>query len=325
MPMLTSDYRAPGWCPGSHLQTVVPARLAPRPKVKYRREIVETFDEDVVAWDWAVPEPASPVAPVLVHFHGLEGASNSHYAEALMAACIERGWRGVVAHFRTCGGITNRKPRAYFAGDTTDNRWVLETVHARFPEAPLYAVGVSLGGNQLSKCLGDCGTDLSFVKAAVSVCGPLDLVAGSERVGMGANTLYADMFLKTLKAKLAEKAKRWPGIVCPEDVERCRTMYDFDQIYTAPVHGFRSAMEYWQKCSAKPALGGVRVPLLLLNARNDPFLSPWYLPKESEVSSDVYLEYPDAGGHVGFPTGRFFPGNIRWLPDRIMRFFDAGG
>lgn len=274
-------------------------------------------------WDWTVPEPVDPAAPVLVHFHGLEGSSRSHYAEALMSACVDRGWRGVVAHFRSCGGEINRLPRAYFAGDSDDCEWVLKTVHGRFPGAQIRAVGVSLGGNQLAKYLGDRGTDASFLTAAVSVGAPLDLVAGSERISKGVNTLYADMFLHTLRQKLEKKAGQFPDIIREEDVKACRTMFDFDNTYTAPIHGFRSAMEYWQKCSAKTVLPDVRVPLLLLNAKNDPFLPSWCLPTVDEMSAFVTGDFPEEGGHIGFPQGRA-PGNINYLPQRIMRFFDTG-
>ncbi|WP_295478360.1 YheT family hydrolase [Sutterella sp.] len=325
MPLFRSEYHAPSWCPGGHLQTVIPARITPRPHVAYRREIVDTPDGDIVAWDWATPEPADPSAPVLVHFHGLEGGSDSHYAEALMSECARRGWRGVVAHFRTCGGVMNLKPRAYFAGDTADNAWVLRTVHGRFPAAKLYAVGVSLGGNQLVKCLGDLGREAEgLVEAAVSICAPIDLVAGSERINKGVNTLYADMFLKTLREKLILKAKQYPDMFDIEAVKRCRSLYDFDDIYTAPVHGFKSAMDYWQKCSAKQYLPNVRVPLLLLNAKNDPFLPAWVLPTAAEMSSSVIGEFPEEGGHVGFPEGGRFSGDLWYLPRRVMRFFGTG-
>ena len=324
MPIAVSDYQAPSWCPGGHLQTVIPARLSPKPVIHYRREIVRTPDNDIVAWDWVDPKAPSSETPVLVHFHGLEGGSDSHYALALMHACFERGWRGVVAHFRTCGGLMNLKPRAYFAGDVSDCSWVMKTVRSRFPKAPLYAVGVSLGANQVAKCLGDFGEAASsFVDAAVAVCAPIDLVAGSERLTKGVNILYANMFLSTLKEKLEEKARQYPDLFDIEKVKRVQNMYDFDDMYTAPVHGFPSAMDYWQKCSAKPVLGGVRVPLLLLNARNDPFLPAWTLPSATEIAPAVTADFPAEGGHVGFPEGNF-PGNLDYLPRRIMRFFDAG-
>lgn len=169
MPLLQSDYKAPRWLPGAHLQTIVPARFFPRPDVQYRREIVDMPDGDFIVLDWSEPEPMELNAPVLVHFHGLEGDSHSHYAEALMHECVKCGWRGVVAHFRGCGGLPNRLPRAYFAGDSDDCDWILRTVHERFITAPIYAVGVSLGGNYIAKYMGERPQDASFLTAAVSI------------------------------------------------------------------------------------------------------------------------------------------------------------
>ena len=320
MPLIKSDYVAPKWLPGAHLQTVVPARLFPRPEVSYRRELIDMPDGDFMIFDWVRPEPESLTAPVLVHFHGLEGDSHSHYAEALMSTCAERGWRGVVAHFRGCGGIPNRLPRAYFAGDSADCDWVMRTVHKRYVNAPIYAVGVSLGGNYISKYLGDMGGRASFITAAVSVGAPVDLVAGSEIMSRGANKLYSEMFLSTLKDKLIDKAKRFPDLIDLQAVMKCRTLYDFDSIYTAPIHHFKSAMDYWTKASAKPWLKYVEVPLLLLNAKNDPFMPEWALPTLADVSDSVWLDQPEEGGHVGFPTGNP-PGKIDYLPNRIFRFF----
>lgn len=320
MPTIRSDYVAPRWLPGAHLQTVVPARFFPRPHVSYRRELIDMPDGDFMTFDWVKPEPEALTAPVLVHFHGLEGDSHSHYAEALMHECVLKGWRGVVAHFRGCGGLANRLPRAYFAGDSDDCEWALTTVHRRYLNAPIYAVGVSLGGNFLAKYLGDRGPKAEFLTAAVAVGAPMDLVAGAEIVSHGANKLYAEMFLSTLKQKVLDKARRFPDIIDIEKVKHCHTLYDFDSIYTAPIHGFKSAMEYWTKCSAKTVLKNVRVPLLLLNAKNDPFQPSWALPTEKDVSDSVYLEQPEEGGHIGFPRGNP-PGDLGWLPERIMQFF----
>ena len=197
MPLLQSDYKAPRWLPGAHLQTIVPARFFPRPDVQYRREIVDMPDGDFIVLDWSEPEPMELNAPVLVHFHGLEGDSHSHYAEALMHECVKCGWRGVVAHFRGCGGLPNRLPRAYFAGDSDDCDWILRTVHERFITAPIYAVGVSLGGNYIAKYMGERPQEASFLTAAVSIGAPVDLVAGSEIMSRGANKLYEEMFLST--------------------------------------------------------------------------------------------------------------------------------
>ncbi len=322
MPLLQSDYKAPRWLPGAHLQTIVPARFFPRPDVQYRREIVDMPDGDFIVLDWSEPEPMELNAPVLVHFHGLEGDSHSHYAEALMHECVKCGWRGVVAHFRGCGGLPNRLPRAYFAGDSDDCDWVLRTVHERFITAPIYAVGVSLGGNYIAKYMGERPQDASFLTAAVSIGAPVDLVAGSEIMSRGANKLYEEMFLSTLKEKLIDKAKRFPDLIDINKVKSCKTLYDFDSVYTAPIHHFKSAMEYWTLCSAKRYLKNVTRPLLLLNAKNDPFLPRWALPTEKDVSDCVYLEQPEEGGHIGFPRGNP-PGDLGYLPERVMRFFSA--
>ena len=322
MPVLTPDYVPPRWAPDAHLQTVIPAKLSAKPRVQYRRELIDMPDGDFMTFDWVEPVAADPLAPTVVHFHGLEGSSESHYALALMAACRDRGWRGVVAHFRGCGGLPNRLPRAYFAGDTADCEWVMRTVRGRYPFAPLLAVGVSLGGNQLAKCLGDRGEDAAYLKAAVSVGAPVDLVAGSEGMRHGINLMYTKMFLSTLIEKVREKAKQFPGVIDTSGIDDCRDLNAFDDMFTAPMHGFADSLDYWTKCSAKPVLKDVRVPLLLLNSKNDPFLPAEALPTESEVSSSVYLEQPDEGGHIGYPEGRF-PGDLSYLPRRIMAFFDA--
>ena len=322
MPLLQSDYKAPRWLPGAHLQTIVPARFFPRPHVEYRREIADMPDGDFIIYDWVQPEPTALNAPVLVHFHGLEGDSHSHYAEALMHECAKCGWRGVVAHFRGCGGIPNRLPRAYFAGDSDDCDWMLRTVHERFITAPIYSVGVSLGGNFIAKYMGDRPQAASFLTAAVAIGAPVDLVAGSEIMTRGANKLYDEMFLSTLKQKLLDKAKRFPDRIDAKKVNFFFNDSASTAIYTAPIHHFESAMQYWTLCSAKRYLKNVAQPLLLLNAKNDPFLPRWALPTEKDVSSFVYLEQPEEGGHIGFPRGNP-PGDLGYLPERVMRRFSA--
>ncbi len=155
---LAGSFRAPWWLPGGHAQTIVPARLLPAPRVAYRRERWETPDDDFVDVDFALPEPASEAAPLLVLFHGLEGNSNSHYARGLMQACRTRRWRGLVVHFRGCSGVPNRQARAYHSGDSQEIDWILRRVAQRWPLARRHAVGISLGGNALAKWTGERGT-----------------------------------------------------------------------------------------------------------------------------------------------------------------------
>jgi predicted alpha/beta-fold hydrolase len=323
MTLARSSYLAPTWLPGGHAQTIVAAKLVPRPEVLYRRERLEAPDGDFVDLDFALPEPAQADAPLLVHFHGLEGSSGSHYALALMRAAADRGWRGVVVHFRGCSGEPNRLPRAYHSGDSDEADWVLRRVHASYPGAALHAVGVSLGGNVLAKWLGERAEDAAFVTAAASIGSPLDLVAGGEAISRGFNRLYTRMFLATLKPKVTEKLRRFPGLLDAQRLRAVRTMFDFDDFYTAPVHGYAGALDYWTRASGKPWLPGVRLPHLVLNALNDPFVPATSLPQPGQVSRFVTLEQPAQGGHIGFPRGAP-PGDLGFLPERVLDFFERG-
>jgi predicted alpha/beta-fold hydrolase len=315
-------YRAPLWLPGAHLQTIVAALLVPPPRVDYRRERWNTPDGDFIDVDFAQPEPdlAQDAAPIVVLFHGLEGSSRSHYARALMRAAADRRWRALVVHFRGCSGEENRLPRAYHSGDSDEGDWILRRIHARWPAAPLHAVGVSLGGNMLAKWLGERQEDAGFVRAAASVCAPLDLAAGGAALGRGFNLVYARMFLATLKQKALAKAARFPGIARAEIIAAARDLYDFDNEFTAPVHGFRDTEDYWARASGKPWLRAVKVPHLIINALNDPFVPAASLPTGSEVSKFVRLEQPRHGGHVGFARG-WPPGDLGFLPERLFAFF----
>lgn len=318
-----ADYCAPWWQPGGHLQTIVPATLVPLPVVAFRRERWETPDGDFIDVDFAQPEPADTAVPLLALFHGLEGGSNSHYARSIMRAFADRGWRAAVVHFRGCSGEPNRLLRAYHSGDSDEGDWVLRRLHADFPHAQLHVVGVSLGGNMLAKWLGERAEDARFVTAAASVGAPLDLAAGGAALARGVNLLYTRMFMETLRPKALAKLQLFPGAADPAALRAARTLYDFDNVYTAPVHGFRDTDDYWLRASGKPWLHNVRVPHLVLNALNDPFVPAASLPRVADVSSCVTLEQPATGGHIGFASGGF-PGRLEFLPRRLLRFFEGG-
>ena len=315
---------APLWLPGAHLQTIVPARFMRLPVVQYRRERWDTHDGDFIDVDFALPEPVENVAPVLVMFHGLEGDSQSHYARSTMRWFADRGWRGVVIHFRGCSGETNRLPRAYHSGDSEEGDWILRAVHARWPDAPLYVVGISLGGNMLAKWAGEREQDASFVTAAASIGSPLDLAAGGAALGRGFNMIYTRMFLVTLKSKALAKLQQFPDIArdggYTQRLRKSRNLYEFDNEYTAPVHGFRNTEDYWDRASGKRWLEAVRIPYLVLNARNDPFVPAVSLPRPEQVSDMVELEQPAHGGHIGFARGPW-PGRIDFIAERLHDFF----
>lgn len=311
-------YAAPSWLPGGHLQTLYPALFLHGPQVVYRRERWELEDGDFLDTDW-VDGPDK--APLLVLFHGLEGNSARPYARNLMLAAKQMGWRGVAVNFRGCSGEPNRLPRAYFAGDSAEIGGVLARLRQRLPHTPLYAVGISLGGNALLKWLGETGGAAGqYVSGAAAVSAPLDMNAAGKALDRGFNRrVYTAHFLATLKKKSLAKAQRFPGLLDAGAIRAATTFREFDTLVTAKLHGFRDAEDYWTRASSKPLLAGIAVPTLVLNARNDPFLPASALPHAREVSSSVKLLQPASGGHVGFPDGPF-PGHIDWLPRCILDF-----
>lgn len=315
-----SDYVAPPWLPGGHLQTIYATAFISTPSVTYRRERLELPDGDFLDFDWV---DGDTQAPVVVLFHGLEGSSSSSYAKSLIHMTKARGWNGVVAHFRGTSGEDNRLPRAYYAGDSEEIERILRHVKSRHPTQTLYAVGVSLGGNALLKWLGEAGEAApKLVRAAAAVSAPVDLAAAGNALDMGFNqSVYTARFLYTLKAKALRKAAQYPDLLDVEAIRAATTFREFDTLVTARLHGFVDADDYWRKVSSKPWLKFIRVPTLVLNAKNDPFLPVDALPGGDEVSEAVMLEQPQTGGHVAFPSGPF-PGNVRWLPKRLFQFFD---
>ncbi|MFN7667892.1 MAG: YheT family hydrolase, partial [Burkholderiales bacterium] len=182
----------------------------------------------------------------------------------------------------------------------------------------------SLGGNALLRWLGENPAQARFVNRAAAVSAPLDLMAGGHALSRGFNhTVYTRLFLHTLKKKTLLKAQQHPGLVNARALRQARDLYEFDNLYTAPIHGYLNTEDYWQRASAKTVLRHIQVPTLILNAKNDPFLPAQYLPHTHEVAPCVRLEQPDEGGHVGFVTGAF-PGRLNWLPQRLLHFFEHG-
>jgi uncharacterized protein len=314
------NYAAPSWLPGGHLQTIYPAKCILKPKVAYRRERWPTPDGDFIDIDFVDGKAGKPL---IVLFHGLEGSSDSHYARALMAHIASLGWSGAVPHFRGCSGELNHAPRFYHSGDAAEVDWIMRRLaneRKKHPAARLYATGVSLGGNALLRWLGESQHGAGIVDAACAVSAPLDLAAGGGALSRGLNLLYTYAFLQTLKPKCLEKLKQFPSLFDRDRMLRARTLYEFDNVVTAPLHGYRDTDDYWNRASAKHVLPNITVPTLVLNALNDPFLPAPHLPRTA--SSHVTLEYPAHGGHVGFAVGGL-PGRLDWLPQRMVRFLES--
>lgn len=313
------SYRAPAWLPGAHLQTIYPAKLIPVARVDYRRERWASPDGDFIDVDFVDGQPGQPL---VVLFHGLEGSSGSHYARALMDELKRRGWWGAVPHFRSCSGEMNHAPRFYHSGDTEEIGWILHRMNdwrGAAGTGDLFLAGASLGGNALLRWLAEQGTAAGFVSGACSVSAPLCLNTGGRVIARGFNRIYTRMFLQSLVPKCLQKLDQHPGLYDREALLRVRSLYDFDNVVTAPLHGFKDTDDYWTRCSAGPMLTEITVPTLVLNAQNDPFLPAHALP--TRASAAVTLEYPREGGHVGFATGGF-PGKLDWLPQRMLTFFN---
>jgi hypothetical protein len=314
-------YVAPRWLPGGHAQTIWPL-LRKGPLPAFERERWDTPDGDFIDLDWL---PHQPGAPLVILFHGLEGSSHSPYARSLMRHVAGLGWNGVVPHFRGCSGEPNRLPRAYHSGDADEVGWILERLAGRHPGVPRYAAGVSLGGNALLLWLGTRGKAAgSILTAAAAICPPLDLTAAGHTLGRGFNRVYTRHFLATLKRNADTKLRQHPGLFDGEAMRRAANLYEFDNLVTAPLHGFRNTDDYWLRASSKAYLPAIVVPTLLINPLNDPFLPASHLPSVLDVSSAVQLEQPDEGGHVGFVSGDW-PGNLDWLPSRLVNFFTLTG
>jgi hypothetical protein len=313
-------YQAPRWLPGGHLQTIWAALYARRhlgAPVHFTRERWDTPDGDFIDVDWA-GDPAAGV--LLVLFHGLEGSRHSHYAQAFASCAQQRGLRLALPHFRGCSGELNRAPRAYHSGDHAEIDWILRRLRACH-SGPIVAVGVSLGGNALLRWAGEQGAAaVAVVQAVASVCAPLDLAAGGHAIGRGFNRqVYTRMFLRTMKPKALAKWRQYPGLFDRAALRRARDLYTFDNVFTAPLHGFRNTDDYWARASAKPHLHRIRIPALALNARNDPFVPAASLPRSHEVGPSVTLWQPAEGGHVGFPAGAW-PAHILAMPQAVIEW-----
>jgi predicted alpha/beta-fold hydrolase len=318
------DYRAPAWLPGGHVQTIWPALVSTRfsgPAARYERERWATPDGDFIDVD--VQRAADPQARWLVLFHGLEGSSSSPYAQGFARAAAAAGLHYAVPHFRGCSGEINHAPRAYHSGDYEEIGWMLGRLRER-SAAPLWAVGVSLGGNALLRWAEEAGHSAAQQAAAVAaLCSPLDLAAGGRAIGRGfAKLVYTRMFLRSMKPRALATLARHPGLFDRERLLAARDLYEFDNVFTAPLHGFANTEDYWARASAKPLLHTIRIPALALNALNDPFVPADSLPRRGHVGDWVTLAQPAHGGHAGFPAGAF-PGHVHALPRGVLAWLQA--
>lgn len=320
---VTSMFRAPWFARNPHLQTLWGKFVQPERPVDARRETWQTPDGDSVIVIRANSERTD--VPRFVLFHGLEGTERSHYVPSLFRAVAARGWAADMLLWRSCGGTNNQAARFYHSGETEDASWFLHRLAELYPTAPLIACGVSLGGNVLTKLVGDPSLPLPpNLRAAAGVSVPFDLERGSRHISQGASSLYEKWFLRSLRVKALEKASRYPDrFPTPAVIAGIRTLWEFDNLITGPLHGFDGATDYYTRSSAKHFVQTARIPLLLLSAADDPFLPPDVLDEVRERARHnalVQTEFVPNGGHVGFVTGNSPRRARSYLADRIPAF-----
>ena len=313
MPVVASQFQPPLLLRNGHVQTLLRSMLPGRSRVAFQRERLELDDGDFLDLDWQ----RTGHGRVAILSHGLEGSSTQTYMLGMAAALNAAGWDVLAWNFRGCSGEPNRLLRFYHSGETGDLAAVVR--HATRSHARIALVGFSLGGNVLLKYLGEGAHPAVIGAAAISA--PVDLAscarAADERIG---NRIYLRRFLASLRAKIESKARQFPGRLEVNAIHSVRSFADFDERYTAPLHGFRDAEDYWARSSARPLLPRIAVPTLLLNARNDPLLAPPAFPwAEAEASPHFFFEAPASGGHVGFLD--LSRGIEPWTERRVTGFF----
>lgn len=306
------------WLPGAHLPTIYSKlfrRVAPPTTVRAQ---LATPDGDHLSVERMA---GGAEKPRLVIFHGLEGGTHSTYARALLHQAHTRGWWADLVLWRTCDGSSvNEARRAYHSGASDDADVAITGILRDDPQRPTLLLGVSLGGNVLLKWLGEHSENVPPpIRAAVAISVPFDLAEASRQIERGFSRLYGRYFLRKLRAKTIEKLSRFPDLVDATALARAKCLWDFDDAVTGPLHGFASAADYYERSSAIRFLEHVRIPTLLLNAQNDPFLPVSVLTRVRRIAERnpyLHCEFPKWGGHVGFVGGRF-PWRADWWMERL--------
>ena len=310
------------WIPGGHLQTLWGKLFRRQTPAQTTPERWDTPDGDFLEIHRL---PAKNGQPRVLLLHGLEGTVRSHYAQGLLNEAARRGWGADLLIFRSCGSEPNRARRFYHSGETTDAAWALERIVSEFPASPLAIAGVSLGGNVLLKMLGEKGTALpAQLRAAAAISVPFDLARSSQRINRGFSRFYQKFFLGSLREKAREKATRFPDLAPPEKILALRTLEDFDNLITGPLHGFRDARDYYERSSSLAFLERIRLDTLLLSAVDDPMLPPEVLDEVRQIARRnpaLHLEFVAKGGHAGFVAGRWPWRPFYYAEYRVGEFF----
>ena len=307
-------YTPPFLFGNGHIQTIFPVLFRKINSVSYKRERIKTFDKDFIDLDWSTHNNNR----LAIISHGLEGNTQRAYIKGMVKALNNNKWDALAWNYRSCSGEPNHLLKSYHNGVTDDLSWVIKHARQKHPYKEIALIGFSLGGNLTLLYLGREKPD-SIITKAVVFSVPCDLKASAEVLTKPSNKLYMKRFLVMLHEKIKQKMEILPGLIDDKGYEKIKNFKEFDDRYTAPIHGFKNAYDYYEKCSSKPFIPDIRVPTLIINAMNDPFLSEKCYPvKEAGTNKFITLSMPDSGGHVGFVS--FNKQNIYWSEKMAINF-----
>ncbi|GAB3509234.1 alpha/beta fold hydrolase [Spirosoma knui] len=333
MPLIApSSYQPPARLWNGHLQTIIPS-LFRKVTVPYVRERIDTPDDDFLDLDWAygsatedvtpeaAPVSSTPSGPLVILSHGLEGSSTSQYLAGMARHLTQNGYDCLAWHYRSCSGELNRQQRFYHIGETGDLHFVIQYALKRGYQT-IHLMGFSAGGNVTLKYLGERSHTLDpAIQRAVVFSVPVDLMGSAERLERWDSLVYNYRFNRTLKRKVLQKAEAMPGVFSTATVQKARSIREFDNLFTAPQNGFRDVTDYYTRSSSLQFIPTIRIPTLLVNAKNDPFLSPECFPKTlAQELSTVWMEFPAQGGHCGFPAKEGGLNATSWSEKRALEF-----
>lgn len=309
------QFKPAWWLNNPHLQTMWSSLIRRKHKLSITNERIELQDGDFIDLGWV----GTGTGPRVLLLHGLNGSVNSHYINGMLCAVQKLGWRAVIMHFRGCSGVPNRLARSYHSGETGDLQTVIKILFEREPESPIYALGFSLGGNVLLKALGENALG-SKLKAAVAVSVPFELNKTATYLNIGFSKIYQWRLVGELKKFHRKKFAQMYDPLSNYKLNTLKTFWQFDDTITAPLHGFKDAIEYYRIASCRQYLADIKIPTLIVHAKDDPFTPYDSLPTKNEISSSITLHYTQHGGHVGFVAGNLPWRPIYWLEHHIMEY-----
>jgi predicted alpha/beta-fold hydrolase len=313
-----SHFKPAWWLKNNHLQTLFPVLFSSKKQVSLFREDFYLPDGDLLQLDWS-ENYIKNNKPILVLLHGLEGSSSSPYIQRTMQSAFKLGFIAVCMHFRGCGGLPNKLPRAYHAGETEDLNFFLKSLIQNSDMKQIYVVGFSLGGNVLLKWLGE-NPDNKIVKSAVAVSVPFELSNSASKMNKGVSKFYQWWLIKSLKESILNKNQFQTLGMSKEDIHNLKNFWEFDDKITAKLHGFKDVQDYYKKSSSRQFLKKIKTPTLIIHSQDDPFMTSSCIPKKEELSNSIHLEVTDRGGHIGFITGNIPFCPHYWLEERVLKY-----